>query len=96
MPLAHVVNNALSREHLNVTPACESLNVNDAELDVVGFAGPVRIVGAGGFEAAPAEVTTYAATSAPTRAITDAAMMPRRPAALTRRIVVMSLSSSTQ
>jgi hypothetical protein len=38
--------------HSNVTFACVSLNVNVAEFAPVGFAGSVRIVGAGGSESA--------------------------------------------
>jgi hypothetical protein len=52
MPLVQAPNDAESREHLNITPAWESVNVNAADDDAVGFGGEPVITGAGRPEAA--------------------------------------------
>jgi hypothetical protein len=56
--------------HWNFVTACESVYVNDAEVDVEGFAGELEIVGAGVdgvAEATPPRATT-ATVRAPSRA----------------------------
>jgi hypothetical protein len=60
----------LSSWHWNFVTACASVYVNDAEVDVEGFAGELEIVGAGGDGVAKATPPrrTAATTRAPSRA----------------------------